>query len=145
MSTSYVRASLGYHYDWTSRCYYEDIKSPFPAKLGELCSSLASRVGCALVPEAAIVNYYPVGTTMGGHLDDAELTMEHPIVSHYFVNRDYIITANIHAALLCIQVSISMGRSAIFLMGGRTKNIVPVPILVRGGDVVIMSGDQSIR
>jgi alkylated DNA repair dioxygenase AlkB len=34
-----------------------------------------------------------------------------------------------------------MGRSAIFLMGSRTKNVVPVPILVQGGDVVIMSGN----
>ena len=32
-------------------------------------------------PEAAIVNYYPAGASMGGHLDDAEINMEQPIVS----------------------------------------------------------------
>ena len=36
----------------------------------------------------------------------------------------------------------SIGRSAIFLIGGRTKDIKPVPILVRSGDVVIMSGES---
>ena len=39
-----------------------------------------------------------------------------------------------------IQVSISIGRAAIFLIGGRSKSVDPVPILVRSGDIVIMSG-----
>jgi hypothetical protein len=29
-------------------------------------------------------------------------------------------------------------------MGARTKDIVPVPILVQGGDVMIMSGQKLI-
>ena len=41
-----------------------------------------------------------------------------------------------------LQVSISIGRSAIFMIGGRTKDIQPVPILVRSGDVVVMSGES---
>ena len=55
---------------------------------------------------------------MGGHLDDAEHTMEKPIVS------------------------ISLGCSAIFLMGGITKDVRPIPVLVRSGDVVIMSEES---
>lgn len=55
---------------------------------------------------------------MGGHLDDAEHTMEKPIVS------------------------ISLGCSAVFLMGGVTKNVKPIPVLVRSGDVVIMTEES---
>lgn len=76
-----VRASLGYHYNWTERCYCENLKSPFPAELSGLCVGMARSVGLELHPQAAIVNYYPIGSNMGGHLDDAELTMREPIVS----------------------------------------------------------------
>jgi len=69
-----------------------------------------------LEAEAAIVNYYPLGTCMGGHLDDAEHIMTKPIVS------------------------ISIGCSALFLIGGDQKSITPTPILVRSGDAIIMSG-----
>lgn len=109
---------LGYHYDWTQRKYEEDLLSPFPHELSDLCKNLAALVGQSIIPEAAIVNYYPQGSYMSGHIDDAELTMDEPIVS------------------------ISLGRSAIFLLGGRTKQVTPVPILVHSGDVVIMSGES---
>lgn len=111
-------ACLGYHYDWTSRMYKQDLKSPFPKELADLCNQLANFVGLELNAEAGIVNYYPEGACMGGHIDDAEHTMEEPIVS------------------------ISIGCPAIFLIGGTTKDVLPTPILIRSGDVVIMSGDS---
>jgi DNA alkylation damage repair protein AlkB len=111
-------ASLGYHYDWTKRMYQENVKSDFPPKLAVLCRTLSCLVGENMVPEAAIVNYYPVGTYMSGHLDDAEHAMEEPIVS------------------------ISLGTPAIFLLGGRTKNEKPIPILIKSGDVIIMARDS---
>eukprot|EP01034_Spumella_vulgaris_P021619 gene21619-27658_t len=55
---------------------------------------------------------------MGGHLDDAEHTMEKPIVS------------------------ISLGCSAIFLLGGKDRTIKPIPILLRSGDALVMSGES---
>lgn len=128
------RASLGYHYDWTERCYREDARSPFPEKLAVVCCDMARRVGCSIKPEAAIVNYYPSGSCMGGHLDDAELTMDEPIVST-------ALHMNI-PTYVPLQISISIGRAAIFLIGGKTKDIIPVPILIRSGDVVVMSGDS---
>jgi alkylated DNA repair protein alkB family protein 1 len=79
----FCRASLGYHYDWTSRKYYENVKSRFPPDLADLCQAIARSVGTNLTAEAAIVNYYPYGSSMGGHLDDAELTMQNPIVRIY--------------------------------------------------------------
>ena len=106
------------HTDWTNRKYQRNLKSQFPADFAQFCRKLARVVGDDLQPEAAIVNYYPVGTTMGGHIDDAEHDMSRPIVS------------------------ISIGCSAIFLLGGRDKSIRPTPLLLRSGDVVIMSGES---
>eukprot|EP01041_Mallomonas_annulata_P011318 gene11318-23682_t len=108
-------ASLGYHYDWTARMYKKDLKSPFPENLALLCKKLANSVDEDITAEAAIVNYYPIGACMSGHLDDAEHALEEPIVS------------------------ISLGCPAIFLIGGTTKDIKPIPILIRSGDVIIMS------
>lgn len=42
-------------------------------------------------------------------------------------------------------VSISLGNAAIFLIGGRTRDVDPVPLLLRSGDVVIMSGPVCRR
>jgi alkylated DNA repair protein alkB family protein 1 len=111
-------ASLGYHYDWTSRKYYKDVFGEFPSELSELVKTLASVVGESIKPEAAIVNYYPANATMGGHLDDAELTMDKPIVS------------------------ISIGCPAIFLIGGRNRSVRPTAVLIRSGDVLIMSRES---
>lgn len=105
--------------------YQKNLKSNFPPDLAALCQSIARQAaGCPassstpFVPEAAIVNYYPLGASMGGHLDDAEHTMEQPIVS------------------------LSLGCSAIFLIGGRDRRTRPVPVLLRSGDAVVMSGES---
>ena len=96
------------------------MKSPFPCDLADLSKRLASFIVATedYKPEAAIINYYPQGANMGGHQDDAEPAMDRPIVS------------------------ISIGCPAIFLIGGRDKSITPIPILVRSGDVIILS-DES--
>lgn len=111
-------ASLGYHYNWTLRMYCEDLKSTFPNDLRILCKHLANYVGENMTAEAAIVNFYPCGACMSGHLDDAEQAMDEAIVS------------------------ISLGCPAVFLMGGKTKDIVPTPVLVASGDVLIMAGES---
>eukprot|EP01039_Chlorochromonas_danica_P007562 gene7562-8362_t len=109
---------LGYHYDWTKRMYQRNVKSLFPIELTEICRFIAQEVHADLIPEAAIVNYYPLGSCMGGHLDDAEHTLNHPIVS------------------------LSIGCASVFLMGGRTKDIHPNALLLRSGDAVVMSGES---
>ena len=53
------------------------------------------------IPEAAIVNYYPLGGSMGGHTDHYELDLSWPLVS------------------------ISFGQTAVFLIGGKTRNVKP--------------------
>jgi alkylated DNA repair protein alkB family protein 1 len=104
--------------DWKNRAYQKSLLSEFPNDLMELVQSLANKIGYDILPESAIINFYPQNATMGGHLDDAEHALTKPIVS------------------------ISYGRSAIFLIGGRQKSMEPVPILVRSGDVMIMSGES---
>lgn len=51
-------ATLGYQYQWTSRTYEAGKATEMPSRLSELCSALASAVGHAMDPQAAIVNYY---------------------------------------------------------------------------------------
>ena len=53
---------------------------------------------------------------MGGHIDDAERDLRQPLVS------------------------MSLGCDAVFLMGFETREEPPTPILVRSGDVIVLSG-----
>lgn len=39
----------------------------------------------------------------------------------------------------------SLGNAAIFLIGGLTRDVVPTPILLRSGDIVVMSGPSCRR
>lgn len=39
----------------------------------------------------------------------------------------------------------SLGNAAVFLIGGSTRDVEPVPILLRSGDVVIMAGPACRR
>jgi len=77
---------------------------------------LAESVGYFIQPEAATLNFYPRKGVMGGHVDDSEYEMRTPIVS-------------------C-----SFGCSAIFLLGGETRDDNPTPIYINSGDVIIMGG-----
>lgn len=70
--------------------------------------------------EAGIVNYYRPKSTMGGHRDDLELTFEEPVVS------------------------ISCGCTAVFLIGGASRDVPPVPLVLESGDVVVMGGASRL-
>lgn len=115
--------TLGYHYDWTNRRYDPASKGDFPVELTKLCQTLASHTSSSIfTPQAAIVNFYGLETVLCGHLDDAELEFDWPIVS------------------------ISFGSSAIFLIGGEKREDEPIhAMMVRSGDVVIMGGSSRLR
>ncbi|KAF9532924.1 hypothetical protein CPB83DRAFT_867295 [Crepidotus variabilis] len=72
-------------------------------------------------PDAGIVNFYQEKDTLMAHADRSELNSTSPLVS------------------------ISLGLSSVFLIGGPTRDTEPVPILLRSGDVVIMSGPGCRR
>ena len=141
-------ASLGPRFDWTRRVYVRDEEyTPLPQVLKELAiklmvsvnevlqndpisknsevfenvakemSKLCSSAGCSSYnPEAALINFYHEGDTLGGHVDDAEPNCSLPLVS------------------------LSLGCSAIFLIGGLTRNVTPTAVLLRSGDVVVLAG-----
>ncbi|KAG7452572.1 uncharacterized protein BT62DRAFT_958504 [Guyanagaster necrorhizus] len=72
-------------------------------------------------PDAGIVNFYQTKDTLMAHVDRSEVCATAPLVS------------------------ISLGNAAVFLIGGPTRDTEPVPILLRSGDVVIMSGPACRR
>lgn len=109
-------AALGYHYDWTARKYYKDSFSPVPGVLQQLGTKCAAACGMTLTAEAVIVNYYKTKSSMGGHQDDVEYTMDYPVVS------------------------LSLGSRCVFLLGGHRKDDPPLELLLRSGDIVVMGG-----
>ncbi|THU99303.1 hypothetical protein K435DRAFT_751863, partial [Dendrothele bispora CBS 962.96] len=72
-------------------------------------------------PDAGIVNFYQTRDTLMAHVDRSEVCATSPLVS------------------------ISLGNAAIFLIGGQTRDTEPSAILLRSGDVVIMSGPACRR
>lgn len=138
-------ATLGVHFDWKARCYPTRGREggvgtqAFPPILGGVLQSLAEsiegRVGAAhptkgrdlispFHPHSAIVSLYHPSRSkerlpIAGHKDDApgeDLTT--PVVS------------------------ISLGATAVFLLGGETKECAPTPLLLRSGDVMVLSGQS---
>lgn len=105
--------TLGIQYDWTRKVYPADDTHRFPGSLAELTTSFFPK----LQPEAAIVNVYTPGDTLGIHRDVSEESDNG-------------------------LVSISLGCDGIFLAGlefsdGSTKHVV---VRLRSGDGVYMSG-----
>ncbi|XP_021745011.1 alpha-ketoglutarate-dependent dioxygenase alkB-like [Chenopodium quinoa] len=114
-------STLGLQFDWSKRNY--DVSLPhnkIPAELCQLVKKLAVPAmpsGDVFKPEAAIVNYFASGDSLGGHLDDMELDWTKPIVS------------------------MSLGCKAIFLLGGKSRDDEPLAMFLRSGDVVLMAGE----
>ena len=148
-------ATLGYHFDWSSRCYHGDRQSPMPESFLSIGSRVADALRAlhvaqkdgtkvnSLKVEAAIINFYKWDSyrPMGGHRDDLELTFDHPVVS------------------------ISLGLDALFLLGGTTlspgssagaggnedadasgSGCLPsiVACMVQQGDVMVLSGEARL-
>ncbi|CAN0896130.1 Alpha-ketoglutarate-dependent dioxygenase alkB [Linum grandiflorum] len=113
-------STLGLQFDWSKRNYNVSLPhKKIPEELCELARKLAAPampMGDEFRPEAAIVNYFGLGDTLGGHLDDMEEDWSKPIVS------------------------MSLGCKAIFLLGGKSRDDPPLAMFLRSGDVVLMAG-----
>ncbi|KAL9225553.1 hypothetical protein vseg_001459 [Gypsophila vaccaria] len=114
-------STLGLQFDWSQRNYNVHLPhNKIPDELCQLAKRLAvpaMPVGDDFKPEAAIVNYFASGDTLGGHLDDMELDWSKPIVS------------------------MSLGCKGIFLLGGKSREDEPMAMFLRSGDVVLMAGE----
>ncbi|GAA5957178.1 hypothetical protein JCM3765_005430 [Sporobolomyces pararoseus] len=142
-------SNVGYHYNWTTKLYEFDRPFvPIPPIMLTSCRALARSVPWQHVftrpsssteentdpsdegwetwkesyePDAGIVNFYQTRDNLMGHTDHSEIDSVQPLVS------------------------LSLGLSSVFLVGGLTKDIPPLAILLRSGDGLIMSGRQGRR
>ena len=100
---------LGYHFNYDAIDYKPDRRYEFPSDLAGLIQHIAKAIGYPdYSPEAGIVNYYPLGSSMGGHTDHYESDLSLPLIS------------------------LSFGQSAIFLIGGATRLVKPTGKLLVG-------------
>lgn len=76
-------ATLGYHHNWDTKVYAEDKRHQFPNDLGQLCKYISTVLGFPgeYSAEAAIVNFYPLGSTLAGHTDHSEKNLSAPLFS----------------------------------------------------------------
>ncbi|KAJ3509218.1 hypothetical protein NMY22_g16368 [Coprinellus aureogranulatus] len=134
-------ANIGWYYHWGTKQYdFSHGKGDIDSGLRQICRRAVEDVkwdevydgtedfdwgefgggwkdwGEAYEPDAGIVNFYQTKDTLMAHVDRSEVCKTSPLVS------------------------ISLGNAGIFLIGGDTRDAEPVPILLRSGDVVIMSG-----
>jgi len=117
--------TLGYNYEWTTKSYiFDPPPPPIPSVLTRISKTILAHSynfhgyeASSFCPQAGIINYYRGKDRLTGHVDRSELNMDAPLVS------------------------LSFGISAILLMGGDTVDVEPSAILVRSGDIIIMSGE----
>jgi alkylated DNA repair protein alkB homolog 1 len=113
--------TLGYHYDWTNKIYDENFKNEFPQELQGFVKIIADSFGYEnYKSEAAIVNFYPIGSTLSPHTDHSEFFLKSPLFS------------------------ISFGQPAIFLIGGTEREHEADSILLQSGDIIVMSGESRL-
>jgi alkylated DNA repair protein alkB family protein 1 len=111
--------TLGYQYNWTTKEYDFDLDpAPFPTDLADFSRFTAEACGYGpdFRSEAGIVNWYGLGDTLTSHVDRSELTMEAPLLS------------------------VSLGSSCVFLVGGTGREDPVTPVVLRSGDLSILSG-----
>ena len=88
--------------------------------------------------DAGIINAYQTHDSLMAHVDRSELDPHRPLVS----------VSSVFPILACRPLagetdrlpSSSLGLSAIFLLGGSTRDEAPLPLLLRSGDVIVLSG-----
>ncbi|KAF8770018.1 Nucleic acid dioxygenase ALKBH1 like protein [Argiope bruennichi] len=109
-------ATLGYHHNWDTKVYDPSSRSEFPDCLENLSKHIAECLGFATFkPEAAIVNYYSLKSSLSIHNDHSEEAVDAPIISFSF------------------------GQTGVFLIGTENKFEKPFSMLLRSGDIIVMS------
>ncbi|KAJ2778759.1 hypothetical protein H4R18_004414 [Coemansia javaensis] len=116
--------TLGWQYNWRTK-EYDLGAAPFDAELGALMQSVAAAAAAAaggprFSSQAGIINYYDERASMAGHVDRTEADMDAPLVS------------------------LSVGLSCVYLIGGRTRDVEPTPLLLRSGDALVMCGESRL-
>ena len=108
--------SQGYRYQPT----HPVTGKPWPAMPKLLLDLWREVAGYPADPEACLVNYYSGGAKMGLHQDKDEEDFAAPVVS------------------------VSLGDSAIFRVGGLTRKDETQALELKSGDVVVLAGDDRL-
>lgn len=90
---------------------------PMPNVLFDLWTEIA---GYAVPPEACLVNYYAGSAKMGLHQDKDEEDFAAPVLS------------------------VSLGDTGIFRVGGRSRKDPTEPYELKSGDVVVLDGEDRL-
>ena len=123
---------LGMH--WNARTYtYETARSdydgklvpPLPRDLSELAALAAERVGMRIDPQVCLINRYGPHSRLGLHQDKDE-------------------RAEVLAAGVPI-VSLSVGNTATFMLGGARRREPVARLPLRSGDAFVMGGPARLR
>ena len=123
---------LGRH--WNARTYrYEAARSdhdgrtvlPLPANLADLASRVAAAAGMRLAPDVCILNYYQADGKMGLHQDKDE--------------RPETLVAGVPI------VSLSLGDTAKFVIGGLTRQEPKTLVRLASGDGFVFGGRSRLR
>lgn len=115
---------LIYRYE-SRRSDYDDRPAPaLPPAFTALAQDLAARTGMALEPDICILNHYDENGRMGLHQDKdespASLAAGAPVVS------------------------LSLGDTARFLLGGVTRRSPVQPVMLRSGDAFVFGGPSRL-
>jgi alkylated DNA repair protein (DNA oxidative demethylase) len=123
---------LGRH--WNGMKYaYEDVRSdfdglpapPLPPDFQQLAIEAAARAGFTMQPDLCIMNFYDLESRMGVHQDKDE-------------SRESIEAG-------APIVSVSLGDTARFTVGGLSRKEPMRPLILRSGDVVVLGGPSRLR
>jgi DNA alkylation damage repair protein AlkB len=117
--------ALTYGYEPTRSDFDQAPAPPIPASFRELAVRAAEQAGFTFAPDICIVNYYNETSRMGVHQDKDE-------------QRDAL-EAGIPI------VSVSLGDTARFVIGGLARRDPTSPLMLHSGDVLVMGGPSRLR
>lgn len=106
----------GYRYQET----HPETGKRWPAMPQMLLDLWANVAGYPAPPEACLVNYYAPGAKMGLHRDEDEEDFSAPVVS------------------------VSLGDTGVFRLGGKTRKGPTRSFELESGDVVVLGGDSRL-
>jgi len=106
----------GYRYEPT----HPDTGQPWPAMPPMLLSLWEEVTAHPSPPEACLINYYANGARMGLHQDRDEADLAAPVLS------------------------VSLGDTALFRIGGRSRKAPTRSIELKSGDLVLLAGEDRL-
>ena len=119
---------------WNAMTYrYEDTRTdfdglpvqPLPNDFSRLAKRIAAAVGMSMAPDICIMNRYTGGGRLGLHQDKDE--------------RPETLAAGIPV------VSVSLGETAKFLLGGTRRKDPITRLLLKSGDAFVLGGPSRLR